>query len=381
MRLTTKKGNIKSAPDWAAYSPTKEIKVDKYELWRKVASDLSPQAQMRVEWMIFYETVGGKDASAASKYFSISRKTLHKWLKIFDTARQDVKALEDRSRSPINKRTWMVTPLEEQRITNLRKSHMKYGKVKLKRLYEDRYGETISTWKIERVVRVNDLYPDKVEHLRKALRKHKREVKHKLLIKDFAKGKDLGYLWHFDTVEVWWYSRKRYIFTALEDLAKIAYARVYPSKVSANGEDFLYRLRYLTNNEIQTTHQDNGSEFEKRFAKACQSLNIQQVFSRPHTPKDNPALERFNWTIQDEWLSMSEVGLDDIQEANKDLTEWLVEYNFNRPHHSLDLKSPIMYAQENFKVSPMWSASTHGRLRSSFVVCFKRVHFPENKRF
>ena len=90
----------------------------------------------------------------------------------------------------------------------------------------------------------------------------------------------------------------------------------------------------------------------------CRKLDIRQIFSRPHTPKDNPALERFNRTLQDEWLSMSETGLDDINQANVDLTEWLVEYNFNRPHHSLDLKSPIMYAQEKYKVSPVWSAST-----------------------
>lgn len=53
-------------------------------------------------------------------------------------------------------------------------------------------------------------------------------------------------------------------------------------------------------------------------------------------PKDNPALERFNWTVQDEWLALFEVGLDDVQEANQDLTECLVEYNSVRPHQALD---------------------------------------------
>jgi len=57
--------------------------------------------------------------------------------------------------------------------------------------------------------------------------------------------------------------------------------------------------------------------------KPVNSFGIQQVYNRVRTPTDNPALERFNWTVQDEWLSMSEVGLDDIKEANQDLTEWL----------------------------------------------------------
>ena len=30
-------------------------------------------------------------------------------------------------------------------------------------------------------------------------------------------------------------------------------------------------------------------------------------------PTDNPSLERFNRTIQEEWLELSETGLDDIQ--------------------------------------------------------------------
>lgn len=360
MKLTTKNGWIIPAPAYAAYFKTNKIEVSKYDLFRKIAKDLPLEAQIRLEWVIFYETVGGLDASATARYFKISRKTLHKWLLVFKTSGQDVKALGNRSTAPIHKRGWEVTPLEEKRIKELRQAHLKYGKVKLRVLYIQKYREEITTWKIERVIRKHHLYPDKVKQARALAHNRAKRQHPKALIKDFVKESSLGFLWHFDTIEIWWYGQRRYIFTALEDMAKIAFARVYVSKVSANAEDFLYRLRYVANNEVRNSHQDNGSEFEKRFSQACRKLDINQVFSRPHTPKDNPCLERFNWTIQDEWLAMSEVGLDSIQEANRDLTEWLVEYNFNRPHDSLDLKSPIVYAQENFKVSPMWSASTHG---------------------
>lgn len=86
------------------------------------------------------------------------------------------------------------------------------------------------------------------------------------------------------------------------------------------------------------------------------------------TPKDNPALERFNWTLQDEWLSVSEVGLDDIDEANPDLTNWLITYNNIRPHESLDYATPIEYATRDFKVSPMWLSSTPPGLFYCFIV-------------
>ena len=116
---------------------------------------------------------------------------------------------------------------------------------------------------------------------------------------------------------------------------------------------------YLSKGDIQIIHSDNGSEFAGEFTKACLQLNIQQVYNRVRTPQDNPALERFNRTLQDEWLALSEVGLDETKEANQDLTEWLIEYNFNRPHQSLDYLTPIEYADKHyFKVLPMTPAST-----------------------
>lgn len=127
----------------------------------------------------------------------------------------------------------------------------------------------------------------------------------------------------------------------------------------SSGADFLQRLVYLTNGKLKVIHSDNGSEFAGEFEKACFALGISQVYSMVRTPKDNPALERFNWTLQDEWLSLSEVGLDEIPEANLDLTNWLIEYNFERPHQTLDYQTPIEYAQiYKPEVLPMSPAST-----------------------
>lgn len=47
-------------------------------------------------------------------------------------------------------------------------------------------------------------------------------------------------------------------------------------------------------------------------------------------------------------IILSEVGFNDIIEANKDLTTWLIKYNSYRPHQSLDYKAPLEYSQENF---------------------------------
>jgi transposase InsO family protein len=308
-----------------------------------------------LEWIIFYHTVGKRNAAKTALYFGISRKTFHQWKKRFDPQR--IQSLEEYSRAPKMVRTWEVTPEEEQRVKALRSQYMKYGKKKLKILYQQAYHADISTWKIERVVRKHHLYPDPVSQKKRAWMTQRRRTKPKTRIHELLREGYHGTLWHTDSIIIWWYGVRRVIFTALEDRTKIGYARVYQTNSSRKATDFLKRLVYLSRRDVTIIHSDNGSEFAGEFEKACQEIGIQQVYSRVRTPKDNPALERFNWTVQDEWLSLSEVGLDDIQEANGDLTDWLIEYNNHRPHEALDYQTPLAYAYEN-KVLPMTPART-----------------------
>jgi len=341
-----------------AYFPTKDSFLK--ERWTRVRGiaekvGLSPRAKEKLEWIIFYHTVGKKSVVTTASYFGTTRKTLHKWLKRFDE--KNLRSLEEKSRAPIQRREWEVTGKEEERIVFLRKAHLKWGKKKLKRLYFRTYEERISTWRIERVIRKWNLYPDREKHKKYLRLKAKR--KEKIYIKSLEKKDAFGFLWHIDAIIIWWYGQRRVIFTALEETTKIAFARVYKTNSSSFSKDFLLRLVYLVDGKVNYIHSDNGAEFEGSFSEACSDLNLSQIYSRPHTPKDNPALERFNWTVQDEWLSLSEVGLDDIEEANKDLTSWLIEYNNLRPHQALDYLTPLEYADKHyFKVSPMWSAST-----------------------
>lgn len=333
------------------------------EHWRNLAEywQISPKARQRLEWLIFYHTVGEKNASLTDSYFGISRKTLHKWLRRFNS--HLIQSLEEKSRAPHKTRSWEVTKKQEDRIVKLREKKIKYGKAKLKVLYQKQYQEEISCWKIERVIRKHRLYPDYSGYQKKLRRKKLRQTKPKIRIhdlKDLKANLEAGRLWHTDTIILWWYGQRRVIFTALEDRTKLGYAKAYSAGSSRQAKDFLERLVYLSQSRIRIIHSDNGSEFAGEFAKACQQLRIQQVYNRLRTPQDNPCLERFNWTVQDEWLELSEAGLDEIPEANQDLTDWLIEYNFKRPHQSLDYQTPIEYACQYYsKVLPMTPARTH----------------------
>jgi transposase InsO family protein len=72
--------------------------------------------------------------------------------------------------------------------------------------------------------------------------------------------------------------------------------------------------------------------------------NYPSLFSSTHTKRYK--LERFNRTVQKEWLDYSIVGLDILEEANNDLTAWLEIYNNVRLHAALGYKTPLQYMEE-----------------------------------
>jgi len=78
------------------------------------------------------------------------------------------------------------------------------------------------------------------------------------------------------------------------------------------------------------------------------------------TPEDNAVLERFNRTIQEEFVEMTQTPIEDIQPFNLDLTEWLIEYNSVRPHQALDYLTPLEYIDilQHNKVLPMSPSHT-----------------------
>jgi transposase InsO family protein len=144
---------------------------------------------------------------------------------------------------------------------------------------------------------------------------------------------------------------------------------MYKNKSSKAATDFLYRLRYLVDQPIENLQTDNGSEFAWEFERATAKLGIQRYFSRVKTPKDNSEIERFNQTLEYEWLYNFNLCLDP-EELNPGLTEWLIptsRHNFNRPHQSLAYLTPVEYIEKELAkihspVLAMWSASTNYEL-------------------
>ena len=166
-----------------------------------------------------------------------------------------------------------------------------------------------------------------------------------------------GYLIALDTIVIYWNGSKRYILTAIDTVSKIAFARMYTKKSSRNAGDFIKRMFYLLDGSVMNSLTDNGSEFHKEFIQACIELKIDHYWSRNKTPTDNPVNERFNRTLKEEFISLGNFTTDTVS-FNRDLTEWLIEYMFVRPHQTLGYDTPWEFYQKTAKVLPRYSSRT-----------------------
>mgnify|MGYP001612387542 CR=1 FL=1 len=314
--------------------------------------DLSPSAKKRLKWMDYYRECG--NVLLTCRYFGIAPKTFYAWKKRYRP--YHLESLEERSRRPKNLRKWEVKRIEELRIISLRRQHIRYGKEKLRVLYRHKHGEPISSWKIQRVIEKHNLYysPAKTEKLRK---KRKRNQPKKR-ITELKKETRTGFLIALDTVVRYCAGAKRYILTGIDTHSKIAFSRMYVGHGSCHAADFLKRLHYLFDGKIENIQTDNGSEFAKDFKEAAVLLGLSHYFSRPKTPTDNPFDERFNRTLQEEFIALGNMTTD-CEIFNRNLTEWLIEYNFKRPHQSLDYETPIEFHYKYHKVLPMYPSSTY----------------------
>jgi transposase InsO family protein len=91
---------------------------------------------------------------------------------------------------------------------------------------------------------------------------------------------------------------------------------------------------------------DNGPCYRHwLFRKTMQQLHLKHRFTRPYTPRTNGKAERFIQTALREWAYAR--SYQSSTERESQLERWLHEYNFHRPHASLNLNTPASRAGLN----------------------------------
>ena len=85
---------------------------------------------------------------------------------------------------------------------------------------------------------------------------------------------------------------------------------------------------------------DNGSCYKSRaFRAACKAAGLKHIRTRPYTPRTNGKAERFIQTSLREWAYAKAYQTSNQRAA--ELPIWLHDYNWHRPHGSLNYQPPI----------------------------------------
>ncbi len=136
------------------------------------------------------------------------------------------------------------------------------------------------------------------------------------------------------------------VHVAIDDHSRIAFSAIFPDETAASTVAFLGQaLAYYARLGIRfrALLTDNGPAYRARhFARACRDLGLKHRFTRPYTPRTNGKAERFIRTALQEWAYARTYQNSDQRSAQ--LLPWIHEYNWHRPHASLNQNTPISRA-------------------------------------
>ena len=103
--------------------------------------------------------------------------------------------------------------------------------------------------------------------------------------------------------------------------------------------------------ETPVVRSDNGLIFQsRRFRSACRDYKLTQEFITPYTPEQNGIIERFFRSLKEECVWQH--SFHSFAEAKAAIRQWIEWYNAERPHQSLEYRSPREFrAQQQLSVA------------------------------
>jgi transposase InsO family protein len=134
----------------------------------------------------------------------------------------------------------------------------------------------------------------------------------------------------------------QYLFVAIDDCSRLAFAAVYRDETSDSATAFLDELvRFYDNHGISVKRvlTDNGSCFKRRWADACNAHTITVKKMRPYRPQTNGKAERFIRTMLERWAYAYTYANESERLAA--LAPALDLYNRFRPHRALKGLTPL----------------------------------------
>lgn len=336
------------------------IKVSSYAL--RWAHMITTSAKKRARILAFWDKYG---LQATMEAYNAKRSTLYDWRMKLEEANGSLEGLNVGSTRPVQVRSrhaeWPQAVKDE--IRRIREAHANLGKDKVYKLMvqwckQHKYRcPSVST--IGRLIADMGglrVFPEKVRHngtivprkRGKVLRKPKR-----------LKAKQPGDVVSFDTIEKFIHGHRRYVITMTDLYCRFSFAWGTSSHASLAAKEFFEAVQEVFPVPIKTILTDNGSEFKKHFSHKLREEHMIHYHTYPKCPRMNAHAERFNRTLQEEFIDFHAGSLIDPLSFNVKLMKHLQWHNTERPHWGLGLKSPMEFLVEKHPAeSRMWWTNT-----------------------
>jgi transposase InsO family protein len=138
-----------------------------------------------------------------------------------------------------------------------------------------------------------------------------------------------------------------FLHVAIDDHSRIAFTAMYPDQTERSSTHFLTAAVAWYGQlgiDVRRVLTDNGPCYKAhRFARLCGELGLKHRRTRPYTPRTNGKAERFIKTAINEWAYA--YTFQNSADRMASLPAWIHQYNWHRPHASLNQQPPISRAR------------------------------------
>jgi len=273
--------------------------------------------------------------------FGVSRRAYYYWLNKLKKNEFDPNSLLPRSRAPKRSPNIISGRLKEE-VLKLRKE-FRYGPAKTAWYMNYLFGLKISPHGVYKVfLRENVPF-----RKRRSDKPNPHKKRYSLKTPGEGLQVDIKYVpFRID-------GEKAYVYNAIDDCTRWRFARLYKYINTYSSKDFAKRLIQAAPFTIQSIQTDNDVAFTNHFLPRSldkkplthpftyllEKTGVSHKLIPPGVKELNGKVERSNKTDMEEffWKIPTNISFNNMQ---IELDRWIFDYNHNRPHSELGMKSP-----------------------------------------
>lgn len=302
--------------------------------------DLSDPARFRHKCLLHFYQFGWRSTVDA---YGVGRSSLYRWKTDYEKSNKRLNSLVPCSTRPKKLRQMHTDWRLIEFIKQMRLTYGNLGKEKIE-CFLDEYAKSLGLTSlgcttIGKIIKRKG-YTQKTKWKRAYTRRASLRVK--------CAPKELipGYL-EMDSITLFVLSKRYYFTTIIDIVSRYAFCRLTNSLASQKTLDTFKEFVDVSKQIPRQVQTDNGHEFLGVFDQYLIDQGIPHAFTYPRSPKINGVVERFNRTIQEEFLNRSDdLFTRDLTKFRENLNKYLNWYNYQRPHKSLKLQTPHTYLQQ-----------------------------------